>query len=290
MLWADNPERQPFPLPAPFMTTFAIGDLQGCQTQLAVLLDRIFEHTPDAELIFLGDIVNRGPRSLDTLRQVRALGERARIVLGNHDLHLLAVANGIRRAHRSDTIEEILQAPDRAELLDWLRCQPLALARPGQLLVHAGVLPTWTAARAMELAHEVETVLRGGQWLAFMQQMYGDTPSRWDDTLQGVERWRCIVNALTRLRYCCADGSMVLGKEENGQPEGAQCLPWYDVPGRLTEEVTVVFGHWSVRGLVQRDNLLGLDTGCVWGGKLTAVNLDDRSLLQVDCPQHQRPG
>jgi bis(5'-nucleosyl)-tetraphosphatase (symmetrical) len=272
------------------MTLYAIGDSQGCYAPVLSLLQRIRSDCADARLIFVGDLVNRGPQSLATLRQIRALGDAAQVVLGNHDLHLLAVANGIRGAHRSDTLNDILNAPDRNELLDWLRQQPLALLEDGHLLVHAGVLPQWSAQQTLDLAQEVADVLRGPDWIEFLREMYGNTPAKWDDMLTGVDRLRCIVNGLTRIRFCSPDGSMDFSSVEaaGAAPDGY--LPWFDVPGRKTGDVTVVFGHWSTQGLIMRPNLLGLDTGCVWGGKLTAVRLDNRTILQVDCPQYQRPG
>ena len=271
------------------MTTYVIGDLQGCCNQLHELLDKIHAVTPDPQLVFAGDLVNRGPQSLATLRFVRSLGGCALTVLGNHDLHLLAAAHGIRKPHRSDTIDEILNASDRNELLDWLRQQPLALSVENCLVVHAGVMPQWTPQQVMSLAGEVEAVLRGPDWVDFLRQMYGNTPARWDDSLQGMDRLRCIVNALTRIRFCTAEGEMDFSKEgPEAAPPGT--MPWFDVPGRNTAGTTVIFGHWSTLGLLLRPDVIALDTGCIWGGKLTALRLDDRSLLQVDCPQHQAPG
>jgi len=272
------------------MRTYAIGDLQGCRPKLLELLDRIHAVSPDAQFIFVGDLVNRGPDSLATLREVRALGERARAVLGNHDLHLLAVAHHIRKQHASDTLDDILNAPDRDELLDWLRQRPLALLEQDYLLVHAGVLPQWTAQQTMALAHEVETVLRGPDWVEFLRSMYGNLPAKWDDALEGADRLRCIVNALTRIRFCAEDGAMELGGAKGIEPDLPGYMPWFDVPGRKTEDVTIVFGHWSTLGLIMRPNLISLDTGCLWGGKLSAVCLEDRSVIQVDCPQYQCPG
>lgn len=272
------------------MPTYAIGDLQGCQPKLTELLEKIRTVCPEPRLVFVGDLVNRGPRSLATLREVRALGDTTNVVLGNHDLHLLAVAEGIRKAHPSDTLDDILNAPDRDELLDWLRHRPLALFENGHLIVHGGVLPQWTAQQTLALANEVETVLRGPDWVSFLRQMYGNTPAKWDDTLEGADRIRCIVNALTRIRFCSTDGTMDLASTKGVETALPGHLPWFDVPGRKTEDVTVVFGHWSTLGLTMRPNLISLDTGCLWGGKLTAVCLDDRSVVQVDCPQFQRPG
>jgi bis(5'-nucleosyl)-tetraphosphatase (symmetrical) len=272
------------------MPTYAIGDLQGCRGKLAELLDKIRLSCPEPRLIFVGDLVNRGPQSLETLREVKALGDTTNVVLGNHDLHLLAVAHGIRRAHPSDTINDILNAPDRDELLDWLRHRPLAIFEDNHLLVHAGVLPQWTARQTMELAAEVEAVLQGPNWVDFLRQMYGNAPARWDDSLQGPDRLRCIVNALTRLRFCTEDGTMDLATSKGTEIEVPGYMRWFDVPGRKTEDVTVVFGHWSTLGLTMLPNIISLDTGCLWGGKLSAVCLQDRSVLQVQCPQYQKPG
>jgi bis(5'-nucleosyl)-tetraphosphatase (symmetrical) len=217
-----------------------------------------------------------------------ASGGRVEALLGNHDLHLLAVAVGAQKTSRSDTLDAILAAPDRDALIDWLRRRPLALAVEGHLLVHAGVAPQWTAAQTMALAGEVEAALRGDGWTGFLGQMYGNEPDRWDDGLSGIARLRCIVNALTRMRLCWPDGRMDFAhKESDKGPEGSELQPWFDLPDRRTQDVTVVFGHWSALGLVQRPNLIGLDSGCVWGGKLTAVCLEDRSLLQVDCPEYR---
>lgn len=272
------------------MDTFAIGDLQGCAADLERLLARIDAVSPGAQLVFVGDLVNRGPESLRTLRLVSGIGGRARTVLGNHDLHLLAVAHGVRGPGRSDTISDILDAPDCDELLAWLRRQPLALMADGHLVVHAGVLPQWTAAQAIALSAEVEAKLQSDDWSEFLHAMYGNEPARWDDTLQGADRLRVIVNAMTRLRFCTADGDMEFATKEGlgNAPEGY--VPWFDVQQRRTADVPVVFGHWSTLGVVQRERLIGLDSGCVWGGKLSAMRLSDRLLLQVDCQQHQRPG
>jgi bis(5'-nucleosyl)-tetraphosphatase (symmetrical) len=246
----------------------------------------------ETRILFVGDLINRGPESLAALRHMKALSEssggRIEALLGNHDLHLLAVAAGVQKASRSDTLDEILAAPDLEELIAWLRRRPLAMFVDAHLLVHAGVPPQWSAEQTMQLAAEVEAVLRGDGWVDFLARMYGNEPDRWDDSLSGIERLRCIVNALTRMRLCWPDGRMdFLHKESDKGPEGSDLLPWFDVPGRRTAGVTVVFGHWSALGLVLRPNLVGLDSGCVWGGKLTAVCLDDRTLLQVDCPEYR---
>lgn len=270
------------------MPTYAIGDLQGCHASLVALLRRIDAASADATLWFTGDLVNRGPQSLATLRLVRALGARAQVVLGNHDLHLLALAQGIRPPHHSDTLDEILAAPDRDELLDWLRHQPLAHFADGHLLVHAGVLPQWSAPQALALAHEVETALRGPDWVEFLREMYGNTPVRWDDELRGSARLRCVVNGLTRLRFCSADGSMEFSAKKGLATAPPGYLPWFELAQRRSADVTVIFGHWSTLGLMLRPNLLALDSGCVWGRQLSAVRLQDRSVLQVECPPYQR--
>ncbi len=275
--------------PSGNMTHYAIGDLQGCLLQTKSLLKKIRAATPDAKFIFVGDLVNRGPSSLQTLRFVRALGEAAIVLLGNHDLHLLAAAHGIRRMRDNDPLNEILQASDCAELLDWLRHQSMARAIGGHLLVHAGVLPQWTVAQTLALAGEVESVLRGPDWIDFLREMYGNQPLKWSDALTGADRLRCIVNALTRLRFCTADGEMEFDTASGIGTAPPGFMPWFEVPGRKTEKSPVVFGHWSALGLLLRPNLISLDTGCVWGGKLTAVRLSDRSVLQVDCPPYQLP-
>ena len=272
------------------MTLFVVGDLQGCARQLDELIERVLSLSSDARFIFVGDLVNRGPDSLACLRRLRALDTRAQFVLGNHDLHLLAVAHGIRSASPSDTLESLLVAPDKDELLDWLRQQPLALLAQDHLIVHAGVLPQWTAQQTLDLANEVATVLRSEHWLDFLRAMYGNEPLRWEDGLQGNNRLRCIVNALTRLRFCTAEGEMEFQTKEGSGQTPAGYMPWFELPNRRSQETTIVFGHWSTLGLVLQPNVIGLDTGCVWGGQLSALRLCDRALVQVDCPQHQKPG
>lgn len=281
------------------MKTYVIGDLQGCHDQTVALVDRILAQEEQApSILFTGDLINRGPDSLATLRYVHALaaasGGRIDTVLGNHDLHLLAVANGIRPASGSDTLEHILEAPDGAELLEWLRTRPMAMLHQGHLLVHGGVLPQWDAAQVMALAGEVEAALRGPAWTGFLAQMYGNQPDAWSDELHGPARLRCIVNALTRLRFCSMDGVMDFKLKESAKADPASGLmPWFEVPGRRTRDVTVVFGHWSALGLMLKPNLIALDTGCVWGGCLSALRLDAagaHELIQERCEQAQAPG
>lgn len=269
---------------------FAIGDLQGCAPSLGELLSRL---PPTASIRFVGDLVNRGPASLETLRAVQAMGTRARTVLGNHDIHLLAVAAGVRKKGKSDTFDNILGAPDCDELITWLRHQPLAIAESGFLIVHAGVLPQWTTSQVSELAREVEAELQGANWKDFLANIFGNAADRWDDSLRGIERHRVVVNALTRLRFCSSDGVMDLKTKEGLGKAPAGLMPWFDVPGRRTADTTVVCGHWSTLGLVLRPDLMALDTGCVWGGKLTAARLvrdpGARTVIQVECPQYSDP-
>lgn len=269
---------------------YAIGDLQGCCHSLDRLLEQINRSTGTANddpmppaLWFAGDLVNRGPDSLGALRRVRALGDQAIVVLGNHDLNLLAVAAGIRRVHRSDTLNSILSAPDREELLHWLRHRPLAHFAAGHLMVHAGVLPGWSATEVLALAGEVEAELRGPGWRDFLTAMYGDLPNAWNPSLRGNDRLRVIVNALTRIRYATPSGTMEFAAKEALGTGPVGHVPWFECPERKTAEVTVIFGHWSTLGLVNRPNLIALDTGCVWGGQLTAMRLRDRHIFQIDC-------
>lgn len=270
------------------MPTYAIGDLQGCGQQLQALLGLIEKTSPDATLLFVGDLVNRGPQSLETLRQLRGLGSRAKAVLGNHDLHLLAVSQGIRPQHATDTLDDILNAPDRDELIDWVRHRPLALLEQGHLLFHAGVFPEWDAEKTISLANEVETMLRGPDWVDFLRHMYGNEPEIWSDDLDGYDRLRCIINTLTRMRLCRPDGGIDFKIKEGLDAAPAGYVPWFDMPHRKTANITCVFGHWASLGLTLRPNLIGLDTGCVWGGKLTAIRLEDRILLQVQCSRAEQ--
>ena len=235
-------------------------------------------------LWFVGDLVNRGPDSLACLRYVKSLGDAAVTVFGNHDFHLLCVAEGVEKGRKRDTLDDILAAPDREELLAWLRHRPLMHAEGGYALVHAGLLPQWSVERACELAREVEARLRGPGYRGFLERMYGDEPDRWADELTGIERLRVIVNAMTRLRVCTPDGAMVLGFK--GGPGDARegWTPWFDMPGRRSRDHTVIFGHWSALGLKVRPDLAGLDSGCVWGRSLSAIRLSDRRLFQVACP------
>lgn len=276
------------------MSTFAIGDLQGCNDDFLELLSLIhFDETRD-RLLLVGDLVNRGPASLDTLRTVRSLGTACISVLGNHDLHLLAAAQDRSRLKPGDTLDEILDAPDADALLDWLAERPLAWRDPdsGTLLLHAGVPPQWTAEQTLALAHEAAQVLRESRGKAFFEQMYGDRPDRWSEYLRGAERTRFVINCLTRLRYCTPHGQLRLRDKGPPGSQSAGALPWFEAPGRRTAGTPIVFGHWSALGRVEwpEHQVYGLDTGCVWGGQLTALNLNTGELTHLPCAGHRAPG
>lgn len=280
------------------MALYCIGDIQGCDGALGRLLDLIGFSASRDTVYLLGDLVNRGPDSAAVLRRCMAHGDALRPLLGNHDLHLLAAAHGARKPSRRDTLASILEAPDRDALLQWLRLQPLARQHvyggTPLLMVHAGVLPAWTAAETLDLADEVHRVLQSADLPAFLQQMYGNTPDHWNASLTGPDRLRVIVNALTRLRFCSAQGVMDFDSTESASAAPPGLMPWFDVPGRSTADTLIAFGHWSTLGWLNRPHCLGLDTGCVWGGCLSAVrfgsSLDERELLQVRCEQAQAPG
>ncbi len=258
------------------MARFAIGDIQGCYRELRELLASCKFRSDRDTLWFVGDLVNRGPASLDVLRFVRSLAANAVVVLGNHDLHLLALAYGSGRGPRADdTLDEVLTAPDRSALLDWLLARPLAHqdSASGDLLIHAGLVPQWSAADVMRLTPEVSAELRADPAGAFAD-MYGNKPDRWDETLRGAERRRVMINALTRMRYCTAEGRIDLKNKDAPAKVSAPWMPWFQVPDRASRSTRVIFGHWSALGWHDGDNVLALDTGCVWGGALTAARLD----------------
>lgn len=272
------------------MATYAIGDIQGCFEPLRQLLES-FRFDVDRDRLWLvGDLVNRGPDSLKTLRFVRALGERAVCVLGNHDLHLISVAAGCAKLGADDTLDEVLQAPDRDELIDWLRHRSMMHRQDEYALVHAGLLPDWSVDQALALAQEVEHALRAADYRQLLSNMYGNQPDRWDARLTGFARLRVIVNAMTRMRVCSLDGKMDLRFKGEAQDAPAGTLPWFDVPGRLSGDTSVIFGHWSALGLLLRADAIGLDTGCLWGRQLSAVRLQDRRLYQVSCAEAVAPG
>ena len=278
------------------MSTYAIGDVQGCYDELQRLLDSLHFDPARDRLWFTGDLVNRGPKSLQTLRLAREFD--AVSVLGNHDLHLLAVSEGIDD-HRgnSDTLGPVLAAHDRDELLAWLRARPLLHhdAELGFAMIHAGLAPQWDLDTAKSCAAEVETVLRGPDYREFFAHMYGNEPDRWpapgEPALTGMDRLRFIVNCFTRLRYCGPDGRLALkAKGAPGtQPDGA--IPWFEIPGRASRGTKIVFGHWSTLGYRAAEDVWALDTGCLWGGQLTALHLGpDPVAFSVDCPEARRPG
>jgi len=265
------------------MAIYAVGDVQGCHAELLQLLNRIgFDQATD-QLWLVGDLVNRGPGSLEVLRLVKSLGDSAITVLGNHDLHLLAVAEGVAELNRNDTLDEILDAPDRDELLHWLRNQRLLHAQGGFVLVHAGLLPQWSVAQAQSLAREVEAALRGDDYATFLSRMYGNTPHNWDESLSGYKRLRVIVNAFTRMRICTQEGEMEFRFKGEVENIPAGYMPWFDIPKRASRDATVIVGHWSALGLLLKKNVIALDTGCLWGGPMSAIRLEDRQLFQVSC-------
>lgn len=284
------------------MALYLIGDVQGCDAALQRLLDTL-AFSPSRDTIFvLGDLVNRGPDSAAVLRRLMGYGNAARCLLGNHDLHLLAVAHGVHRPKRKDTLDGVLKAPDRQAMLHWLRQQRMAmleiLDNQALLMVHAGVLPAWTASKTIALAQEVEAVLQSDDAGDFFHAMYGDAPVAWSDALTGADRIRVIVNALTRLRFCTAEGAMEFETKDSANAAPAGYMPWFTVPGRKTASITVAFGHWSTLGWLGRTDVLAMDTGCVWGGSLSALRVEAQGrgtpwrteLVQVPCEQAQKPG
>ena len=280
------------------MALYLIGDVQGCDEALGRLLDTIAFSPSRDRIVLLGDLVNRGPDSAAVLRRVQGYGASARSLLGNHDLHLLGVAHGARKAGRKDTLADLLEASDAEALLDWLRHQHMALhetvAGADLLMVHAGVLPQWSVGDVLVHAAEVEAVLQGPALGEFLQTMYGNTPAQWSDSLTGSARLRVIVNALTRMRFCSADGVMEFEAKDDANSAPTGFMPWFDVPGRRTAGATIAFGHWSTLGWLSRPDLLSTDTGCVWGGCLSAARIGDtlaeREHIEVRCPESQKPG
>ena len=281
------------------MSLYLIGDLQGCNTALGRLLEAV-DFSPSTDTLYLlGDLVNRGPDSLGVLRRLSALGNAAQCLLGNHDLHALAVWQGVRKTKRNDTLDALLAADDSEHLFDWLRHRPMAMHAHGWLMVHAGVLPQWTLAQTLALAAEVESVLRKPNIQIELADMYGNMPAAWHDQLTGSDRLRVIINALTRLRFCTADGLMDFTSNESADNPPDGFTPWFDVPGRVTKAQPIAFGHWSTlmpdnqRTTSMRNSALPLDTGCVWGGCLTAAKLGKAAefeLIQVKCEQALKPG
>ena len=267
------------------MATYAIGDVQGCFDELQALLKKL-RFTPRDRLWFVGDLVNRGPKSLEVLRFVRALGERAVTVLGNHDLHLVTQHEGFERARRDDTFTDVLEARDRRELVDWLRTRPMMHVQGEWAMVHAGLLPQWSVKKALKLAREVESALRGRRYGDFLEHMYGSKPEGWSDGLRGWDRLRVIVNAMTRMRFCTPEGKMDFRAKGARPPRGYRA--WFAL--RPKEKQRLVCGHWSALGLKVTRHLAALDSGCVWGGRLTAMRLEDRRLYAVPCRGYQAAG
>jgi len=283
------------------MSTYVVGDLQGCAASFDALLEHVAFDVATDRVWLVGDLVNRGPDSLGALRRVIALGDAASVVLGNHDIHLLAVSAGVRKPGRGDTLSDILAAPDADALLDWVRHRSLAhratVDGTDVLMVHAGVLPGWSVDDAMRLAGELEAALRADDWRATVATLFGNDPDRWDESLTGAARLRAIVNVLTRLRYCSDDGRIDFKAKDapalagaNFPPPPVGFRPWFDIASRRSRGSLVVFGHWSTLGLMIRDDVVALDTGCVWGGLLTAIRLEDRATFQVPCVQARKPG
>ena len=265
--------------------TLLIGDIQGCDDALERLLAQAGFSPSRHRLVALGDLVNRGPGSLAVLRQLRRMDGSARCLLGNHDLHLLAVAHGVRPPHRRDTFQDVLDAPDRQAWIDWMASWPLALEAEGWLCAHAGIAPAWEASQALRLSEELQQQLTDPLRGRFLSEMYGDAPAQWSEEWRGSPRWRFIVNAFTRMRFCEADGSLELNTKEGADAAPPGCRPWFEVPGRRTQGRPIAFGHWSTLGAIDRPDLLALDTGCAWGGRLSGVWVDGgrREWVQVTC-------
>jgi bis(5'-nucleosyl)-tetraphosphatase (symmetrical) len=267
------------------MATYAIGDIQGSYNEFRRLLDLINFNAKD-KLWLVGDIVNRGPDSLLLLRFLRAMNDAVVAVLGNHDLHLLVIAEGFAKAQPGDTLQGVLNAPDRDELLHWLRHQRLLHVSGDYVMVHAGLLPSWSVMQAVNLAQEAESFLHNKdheEFRKFCSHMYGNQPDQWSANLEGYERIRVIINAMTRMRVCTYDGRMDFTFKGRVEDIPIDYLPWFDVPGRASKEATVICGHWSALSLQVKSNLIALDTGCMWGGSLTAIRLEDRRVFQVPC-------
>ncbi len=273
------------------MTTYAIGDIQGCFAEFETLLKKIEFNQQTDTLWFTGDLVNRGPRSLDTLRFIKALGDKHTTVLGNHDLHLLAVAHGAPQHSEGDNLKDILQASDKDELLDWLCHRPLLYHDKATqfVLVHAGLAPAWSLSKASALALEVESVLQGESKAFFLSHMHGNQPDHWDDNLTGINRLRCIINYLTRMRFCYADGRLDLTYKGEIAGKPNELMPWFDAPNRVNRNEKIIFGHWAaLNGKTRFPHLHALDTGCVWGNCLTAMRIEDGQRFSVKCEAQSR--
>ncbi|MFN3234382.1 MAG: symmetrical bis(5'-nucleosyl)-tetraphosphatase [Gammaproteobacteria bacterium] len=268
------------------MATYAIGDIQGCFDALKALLSYIRFNEKEDTLWFAGDLVNRGPKSLETLKFIKNLGDKHKVVLGNHDLHLLALAEGVRETKPHDKLLSILNAKEKENILTWLRHQPLLVHDDtlNYTMTHAGLLPQWDLALAKKCAYEAERALQSATYVDFLKNMFGNEPNQWHDDLAGWDRLRCIINGFTRLRFCTPTG--VMDFTQTGpigtQPEG--CIPWYEVPERKNKNLNILFGHWaSLEGKTSAENVFALDTGCVWGGPLRAMRLEDRAIFDFPC-------
>lgn len=280
------------------MSIYCIGDIQGCDSALERLLHTV-DYSPSRDQVYLlGDLVNRGPESLQVLERCIRHEGSMHAILGNHDLHLLARYYGARKPGKRDTLDEILLSPQKNKLIDWVRQQPLMrqiqIGSTPLTMVHAGLLPQWSTAQALSLAHEVEDVLKGSDCAKFMHKMYGNQPDQWHEDLQGYDRLRVIVNAMTRLRFCTLQGKMDFDSAESAESAPEGLLPWFQVPGRASASTVITFGHWSTLGLQDSHNILAMDTGCVWGGCLSAMrygnSLDEREVIQIACEAAQQPG
>ena len=274
------------------MSTYAIGDIQGCYTELQNLLNEINFNEKNDQLWFAGDLVNRGPKSLQTLRFIKSLGASAKIVLGNHDLHLIAASKNIRPISNKDTIKEILTADDADELINWLKSRPLLLTDTdlGFTMVHAGIAPQWTLDTAKNFANECESILQNEKIDDFLMHMYGDTPNIWSDSIEGYARQRFIINCFTRIRFCTIDGALDLDIKVAPGSQKKSLIPWYALPNRKTIDNKIIFGHWStihlgVENNFKKYNVYPVDTGCLWGGQLTAMRLDDEKIFSVTSEQ-----
>lgn len=285
-------------LPCPFqerctkaMAIYAIGDIQGCFDELLRLLDTIAFNEHTDQLWFAGDLVNRGPKSLETLRFVKSLGAAAITVLGNHDMHLLAASCAEKSANKKDSLSQVLDAPDRIDLIDWLRHRPLFHFNNDFCLVHAGLPPQWDFKTTQKMALIAEETLRSANYRLFLKQMYGDKPNIWSTNLKGIGKRRFIINCFTRMRYCDANGRLDFS---NNGPLGSQpknLMPWFDVPNRKNADMRIIFGHWSSLGYYEGSNCYAIDTGCLWGGQLTALKLTESvERFSIDCPGVKKPG
>ncbi len=273
------------------MATFAIGDIQGCFASFQQLLELIQFHPENDTLWLTGDLVNRGPQSLEVLRFVRMLGDRHIVVLGNHDLHLIAMAYGVRQQNKEDTVAEILTAKDKHELIDWLRSRPLLYHHTGLdfVMTHAGLAPAWPLSQAKRLANEVEMRLRDHSPVGFLKNLYGNEPSQWNESLSGYERWRCIINYFTRMRFCHRDGSLDFSYKGDIANKPHHLLPWFEIPHRVNANDNIIFGHWAaLGGQTKTPHVFPLDTGCIWGNCLTAMRLEDQQRFQVKCLKNVR--